>query len=77
MFFFFKICFSIAYNNCQINHWTTLRGVVCLKFNVRNGRDVANAFIQTFKRGAFSNRIDTDKTPHNAASHQGLCFMPC
>ena len=58
---FFKICFSIAYHNCHINHWTTLRGVACLKFNVRNGRDVFNAFIQTIKKGAFTNSIDTDE----------------
>ena len=76
MFFFFKICFSKAYNNCQINHWTTLRGVVCLKFNVCNCRDVVNAFIQTIKKGAFTNSIDTDEMRHNKVSHQGLCYIP-
>ena len=28
------------------------------------------------KKGAFSNSIDTDETPQNAASHQGLHYLP-
>ena len=27
--------------------------------------------------GAFTNSVDPDETPHNAASHQGLWYLLC
>ena len=29
------------------------------------------------KKGAFTNSIDPDETPHNAASHRDLHYLPC
>ena len=56
-----------------------VRGVACLKIYVRNCGDVVNAFIKTkaSKKGAFTNSVDPDETPQNAASHQGLRFLTC
>ena len=48
------------------------RGLASLKFNIRNCGDVVNVFMQTIKKGAFTNSVDPDDTPQNAASHQGL-----
>ena len=50
------------------------RGVACLKFNVRNYEDVFNALMQN---RAFTNSVDPGERPHNAASHQGLRYLPC
>ena len=49
-------------------------GVACLKFNVRNCGEVVNAFMQNVN---FTNSVDPDETPHNAASHQSLHYLPC
>ena len=47
------------------------QGVACLKSNVRNCRDVVNAFIQKDpQKGAFTNSVDPDETPQNAASRE-------
>ena len=57
---------------------STRMGVACLKINVRNYGDVVNAFMQTYcQKGAFTNRVDPDETPQNAASHHGLHYLPC
>ena len=53
-----------------------IRGIACLKFNVRNCRDVVNAFMQHKKR-AITNSIYPDETPQNAASHQSLRYLSC
>ena len=50
------------------------RGVVCLKFNLRNCRDVDNVFMEN---GAFTNSIYPDESPHNAMSQHGLHYSPC
>ena len=35
---------------------------------------MVNAFMP--KKGAFMNSVDTDEMPQNAASHQGLRYLP-
>ena len=39
------------------------------KIIVRNCRNLVNAFMQTNKKGAFTNSVDPDETPHFVASH--------
>ena len=45
------------------------------KINVRNCVDLDNA--QKKKMGRLTNSVDPDKTPQNAASHQGQRYFPC
>ena len=38
---------------------------------------MVNAFLKKkIEKGAFTNNVDPDKTPHDAASHQGLRYLP-
>ena len=39
------------------------RGVVCLKFNVRNFGNVVDAFMHKIKKGPFTNNVDPEETP--------------
>ena len=39
--------------------------------------DRETAFMQNFKKGIFTNSIDPDETPHDAASHLSLRYLPC
>ena len=53
-------------------------GEACLKFHVCNCGDVVNALTSMLiQKGAFTNSVDPVETPHNAASHQDLCYLPC
>ena len=47
-----------------------IRGEAWLKFNVYT-------IVVKIKKGLLTNSIDSDETPQNAASHQGLRFLPC
>ena len=44
--------------------------------------DVFNAFVQktktkkNVKKGAFTNSVDPDETPHNEVSHKILRYLP-
>ena len=69
-------CFKA--NPIMVGNFAFLFNLSCLNFNVRNCRDVAYAFMQTFflKKGSIYKKIDTDEMSNNAASHQGLCYMP-
>ena len=53
------------------------RGVACLKVDVGNCRNVVNALMKRkSQKGAFTNSIDPDEMQQNAASYQGLRYLP-
>ena len=52
----------------SVSHIAAFRGVACLEFNVRTCGDMVNAF---------TNSVDPNETPYNAASHQDLRYLRC
>ena len=54
------------------------RGVACLRFDERNCGDVLKCiYANDPKIEPFKISVDPDETPQNAASHQGLRYLPC
>ena len=55
------------------------RGVACLRLYVGNCGDLVNTRMQKkkTKKGAFTNSLDPDEIPQDAASHQALRYLPC